>query len=659
MTTATSPPPPAMGAPGADRDPGYPAGRDMWAGSLAIGLRVGVCLGAYLAACVAFGAVRGKSVFLSVLAIFGLGLILIQTHRSVRDTDAGTWPRRVAVGAVAGLGAGLLIVGWVGAWEGAGLYGLALLYVSLGLAIGVWRRYMTGPHPGLALGWLGGSGMLALTGLGLAALGFKWAWWLALLGVLTAPIGIALGSEILLRRGRWGVKQSLAFAAPGLVVLVIGLTLLVGAGVDRTYLVAATALIVGLMLAIAARSNIDIVVLITLAAVVWTFGQQSVPVPEALRPTDREPFFVALGDSYMSGEGADVYYEGTNTPDLSTCRRAPSAYAPQLTLERSVTVPRQLVFMACSGADIADVVAPAGTAETQVTQLRAELDAMDLPDEHIAFVLVSMGGNDALFGTIGRTCLLPIDCTALAPAFRDNLADVEDSLAQAYADLRAQLPGVDVVVVPYPIPIHYERCRESVFTAREHQFLNDFTADLNQAVMNAAGRAGLRVVDTMPGALNGMRFCEPGAQDVGVNFLAANSVLGTLEQSVNPTNWVHNSLHPNARGHEAMRSSLVTWLRRHPDLHPTAPQPVAAPTASPAAGGEGNTTDSPCFGSRGAVLESCARSWAAQRTARFFLYSGWQLLPLLIGAWLLALPLVRLWWRIFDDHPPQSVEEPS
>jgi lysophospholipase L1-like esterase len=638
---------------------GGPAGPDRWAGSLRIGLRVGVCLGAYLAACVAFGAVRGTSVFLSVLAIFALGLILIQTHRSVRDTDAAKRPRWLCVGAVAGLGAGLLIVGWLGAWDGASLYGGALVYVSVGLAIGIWRRSTKGPHRGVALGAVGGSAVLALAGLAVAALGVRWTWWVALLGVLTAPIGVALGSEIALRRGGWGVKQSLGSTAGGLVLLVIGLVLLHGVGVNGAYLTAATALIVGLMLAVAARSNIDIVVLITVAAVVWTFGQQSVPMPEALRPSDGEPFFVALGDSYMSGEGADVYYEGTNTPGQSTCRRAPSAYAPQLTLERSVRVPRQLAFVACSGADIEDVVAPDASAETQVARLRAELEALELSDENLAFVLVSMGGNDALFGTVGRTCLLPIECTDLAPAFLDNLADVEEELAGAYADLRAQLPGRDVVVVPYPVPIHPERCSESVFSAREQAFLHDFTEHLNQAVMAAARRAGLPVVTTMPGALAGMRFCDPEAEDVGVNFLAGNSVMGTFEQSVNPTNWLHNSLHPNARGHEAMRSALVAWLRQHPELHPLPEQPVAGPTTSPATDDGGSATDSPCLGARGKALEGCARNWAAQQTARVVLHSGWRLLPALLGAWLLALPLVRLWSRIFDDHPPQHAEEQS
>ena len=646
---------------GADVDRARAGGPDeakSWAGSLRIGLRAGVCLGAYLAGCVAFGAVRGRSIFLSVLAIFALGVILIQTHRSVRNTDAATRPRRVCVGVITGLGAGLMIVGWVGAWEGAGLYGLALCYVGIGLAVGVWRRDMTRSRRGATL-WLGGSGVVALTGLALAALGFKWGWVPAVLGVLAAPVGIAGWSELALRHGRWGVQQSLAFAVGGLVLLGIGLTLLTRAGVDTAYVVVATAVIVGLILSIAARSNIDIVVLVTVAAVVWTFGQQSMPVPDALRPSEGESFFVALGDSYMSGEGADAYYEGTNTPGQSTCRRAPTAYAPQLTLERGVSVPRQLVFLACSGADIEDVVAPAGTAGTQVTELRAALEARDVSGEDIAFVLVSMGGNDALFGTIGRTCLMPVNCAELAPAFLDNLADVEDELAGAYADLRAQLRGVDVVVVPYPGPIYGERCNESVFSADEHAFLHDFTGQLDQTVANAAARAGLPVVDTMPAALNGMRFCEPGAEDVGVNFLAANSVLGTLEQSVNPTNWLHNSLHPNARGHEAMRSALVAWLRGQPDLHPAPQRDAAAPAAVVDAAGEGNTAGSPCFGSRGAALESCARSWAAERTARFFLRSGWQLLPLLLGAWLLALPLVRLWWRIFDDDPPEPAEERS
>jgi lysophospholipase L1-like esterase len=622
-----------------------------WDGLRRMAPRVAVYLCGYLVACAAFGAVRRSSLFLGVLAIFAVGLIAIQLHRVVRDADVGPLSRWSSIAAVGATGVGLVTLGILGVWEGSGFYGVALLYVGIGLAIGVLRSKPR-RYPRRAAGrLLAGSVALTLTGVVTAALGLTWGWWLVVLGVLSAPIGIALCSEVVLRLLQsWRPVRSVACAAGGLVLLAIGVKLLDRVGIDLAYLAAAAGVVVLVMLAIAARSNIDVVFVIAVAAVVWTLGQQSVPEPDALQPRGDDELFAALGDSYMSGEGADEYYEGTNAPGQSTCRRAPTAYPPLLGLERGVTVPDHLIFRACSGADIRDVVAPAGTAESQVTQLRDKLDEIGAPDNRIAFVLVSMGGNDALFGTIGRTCLLPIDCTDLAPAFRGNLASVDEALDSAYADLRAQLPGVRVVVVPYPVPLHTDSCDESIFSPAEHAFLHDFTSDLNRTIAESADDAGFPVVDTMPTALAGLKLCEPNAEDTGVNFLAANSVVGTLEQSLNPTNWLHNSLHPNARGHEAMRSALVTWLSREADLGPFAVRRNAATQDSSLATLQAPTTDSPCLGERGAALADCAREWASRETARRLVREGWRLLPLVLGAWLLALPFVRLWWAIFDDQ---------
>jgi hypothetical protein len=40
-----------------------------------------------------------------------------------------------------------------------------------------------------------------------------------------------------------------------------------------------------------------------------------------------------------------------------------------------------------------------------------------------------------------------------------------------------------------------------------------------------------------------------------------------------PTNWIHNSLHPNQRGHEEMARVLEDWLRLHPEPRARADPP--------------------------------------------------------------------------------------
>jgi hypothetical protein len=218
------------------------------------------------------------------------------------------------------------------------------------------------------------------------------------------------------------------------------------------------------------------------------------------------------------------------------------------------------------------------------------------------------------------------------------------TLEATYSAIADALPGVKVAVVPYPVPIAAHGCDWSAFSGREHRFLNRFTARLDATVTRAAAHQGFSVVDTMPGALIGLRLCDGRPGDAGVNFLAANSVFGSLEQSVNPTNWVHNSLHPNARGHEAMRAALVAWLVAHPDL------PAASPPPDDVAAATVDGSHSPCVAA--ADLDSCTKDWMIRELARVLLTEGLLLLPVLAGAWLVALQLLRMWRGVFGPGVP-------
>lgn len=597
-------------------------------------LRVAIALAGYLGACWAFVVLRDESLFLSVLTIFGVSLLAIRLNRVVRrefeDGVSTSWERWIAIGLVAAVGAGLLV-----AWriadglDGAGFFGIALLYVAIGIGLEELRRWQE------VSWWLFG-GVLAvsvavtLVAVGAVAVGVERALVVALVvGVVGVPIGVTLVSELTSRAlKRQPTRLSLGLAAAGLAGMGVTFAAMLSTGVGNVYVIMFGASVLMLMLGLVARSSVDVVFVIAAAALVWTLAHRSVPEPEALRPEADEPVVVAFGDSFISGEGAEEFFEGTNQPGVSTCRRAPTAYPVLLIEESVVDVPDNLAFFACSGAKAKDI-------DAQVAGLRERLGP---PDDDIRFVLLSIGGNDALFGTIAQACLLPVDCTTLEPAWLAHLDDVRQTLDDLYLKLTEDLPGIPVVVVPYPEPISPQTCGSSAFSNAEHQFLHAFTRHLNDTVTAAATNAGFAVVDTMPSALQGLRLCDGRAADVGVNFLVANSVLGTLEQSANPTNWIHNSLHPNARGHHAMNGALVSWLGQNPDLTP-APEAVPAPDRA-----EMNGT---CL--TAADLEGCTGDWMARESARWLLTRGPIAVPAVVGAWLVALQLLRLWWSIFFD----------
>ena len=91
---------------------------------------------------------------------------------------------------------------------------------------------------------------------------------------------------------------------------------------------------------------------------------------------------VALGDSFISGEGAPDFYPGTDQKGSgrNECRRAPTAYPVLIADERAES---SLDFYACSGAKLRDVLAlcaddPALDAENEAVM--AEMEA-EQPDE--------------------------------------------------------------------------------------------------------------------------------------------------------------------------------------------------------------------------------------------------------------------------------------
>jgi GDSL-like Lipase/Acylhydrolase family len=608
-------------------------------------LRAGVSVAAYLAACGGLVLMGGGPLIVRVMAVFAVGLLASRLQRVVRhefgylhDKPLQCW---LLVGGACAIGA-VLLLGWL-IWhnDGLGFCSLALLYVAVGLGLEELRS--RDRLPGVwYLAALAAALGLALAGLGAAASGHSAGWWAFWWAVLLAPIGVSLVSELGLHGlAHHSMLRSLVLAGVGALLLAAGAGGLVVAGLGPTYVLALAAFLIVLMLGIAARSNTDVVFVVVIAAVVWTLGHRSVPEPAALDPNADEDVLVALGDSFISGEGADEFFEGTNITGVNTCRRAPTAYPVTTVTERGVVeVPDRLAFRACSGARAHDI-------DVQVDELVAQLGP---PDDDIAFVLLSVGGNDALFGTIGRACLLPVDCTVLEPAVLANLAGVEYELDGLYTRLEDRLGDVPVVVVPYPDPLAPHGCDESAFSAAEHEFLHRFAGELDATVTRAAARAGFPVVDTMATSLAGLRLCDGPADEVGVNFIGANSVAGTLEQSLNPTHWVHNSLHPNARGHEAMRSALAAWLAGAPDLRPVPEEPAAsAPVAA--------QDRAACLGRTGEDLSDCANQWTSRHAAAYVLTRGWILVPALVGAWLIALQLIRLWRVVFDD-PDKTARDP-
>ncbi len=134
--------------------------------------------------------------------------------------------------------------------------------------------------------------------------------------------------------------------------------------------------------------------------------------------------YVALGDSFSSGEGLDDYDRS------ATCRRDSDAY-PALYAARRPKV--KLFFLACSGAKVDDVRAK------QLGPLNATTQ----------FVSMTIGGNDVGFSKLAKDCVVG-GCGTGIKAAELRIRKLGPKLDALYAEIKRRAPKARVVVLGYP-----------------------------------------------------------------------------------------------------------------------------------------------------------------------------------------------------------------
>jgi lysophospholipase L1-like esterase len=532
--------------------------------------------------------------------------------------------------------------------EAMGFTAIGLVVIALGAYVSEARRTRWGEHVrGPVLLWISFVGVAAsLTFLSptrsIAAL----AWW-----AVVAELGTELRSEDRLREPPWDGR---VVSALGALMLLVAVMLLVAGGSGTLGAAIVVAVVLAVVWMASSDSDALLLVLVVAAALVWASAPRGVAPNERLTPHDDDEYFVVLGDSYTSGEGAGRFFEGTNTIDdnanhTNECRRAPSAWPVRLATDPPPGVPAHVLFLACSGARTEHIRATPdvdadgtqrGPAElVELAEMRQSLHLSRPP----AFVLLGVGGNDAGFGTIGPTCVGPGDCAELADRFLDELRGVEAQLDLTYRDVRAAVgPNVPVIVHPYPVPITDSgQCSDVLLDTDERALVVRFVEQLDLVVRSAAARAGFLYLDTVESALTDTksRLCDgPGA--AGINLLGWNPKAGSLWDSLDPRNWLHNSLHPNERGHEAIEQAVQRWLATHAlvDPAPSGAAPRVVPDAS-ALSAPG--TLELCAPVDGHTCDIDNDGWLAEQLRRLLIAD---LLPVVLaaaGAWLLITTAIR------------------
>jgi lysophospholipase L1-like esterase len=387
---------------------------------------------------------------------------------------------------------------------------------------------------------------------------------------------------------------------------------------------------------------------------VWVVADRDLAAP-AWKVDDGAKRIVVLGDSYSSGEGAAGFLPDTNNQGGNTCRRAPTAYGFLIAEHFG----RRLTTFACSGA-VADKIANSGQIGASDTSgprpedtvdddrlrhvdgngvlagRRPQLDNIDdtVASTDVDLVVMSIGGNDALFSKIGQACAMPGTCSAIEAAVNENLLNVRSSVTDALVAVGTKFDNAVIVLIAYPavlgttaesIEINAEsdpeagtaspddaateataptpaRAGSSDVDAAEDAdlpsgapldrdeitFLRTFLAALNRQLATSVEDANETLERRRPAVHSRVVWVgeTEAAFDVdeavvdGTSLPAPMNMVRlvptdgeTVFDRVHPPHWIHNTFHPTAEGHRRIACVLERVLPAIEELATLRPEP--------------------------------------------------------------------------------------
>jgi hypothetical protein len=321
--------------------------------------------------------------------------------------------------------------------------------------------------------------------------------------------------------------------------------------------------------------------------------------------------YIALGDSYSSGEGNPPFIAGTDTAG-DECHRSSAAYPELLGAALGVT-PK---FYACSGA-VTDNI-------TTVTQYPGEQSPQDQRsgvDSSAALVTLTVGGNNADFSDVLTSCIEQkakadfrngadpvgtwlglggdpscVDSRSFVASENAKIDSVQSHAVAAYDAIKSETsPLTSVIAADYPHLFPTAAAAQSCIqlspylTRADQAYFNTGTDRLDSGLQGAAATAGVNFVDVR-GAFTGHGICGAGGSYLNALSIASGnggsctfSIRGDCIISGAP---VVGSFHPNAQGHAdgyepAFQSFISKAVSKTPAGYPANPQPET-PAVKPA-----------------------------------------------------------------------------
>lgn len=158
--------------------------------------------------------------------------------------------------------------------------------------------------------------------------------------------------------------------------------------------------------------------------------------------------YVAMGDSFSSGEGNPAFEAGTDANGVNECHRSPQAY-PRLLQNDTTLNLGTTAFVACSGAKTSNIL-NGGAAEGAWGE-KPQIDALSADTE---VATITIGGNDVGFRDFATACTVG-SCDFATSAYSDIhgkiINDLPGKLSEIYEAIDDATPSTaNIYVVGYP-----------------------------------------------------------------------------------------------------------------------------------------------------------------------------------------------------------------
>lgn len=268
--------------------------------------------------------------------------------------------------------------------------------------------------------------------------------------------------------------------------------------------------------------------------------------------------YVALGDSYSSGDGAGEY--APETMESGGCWRSENAYPKLLAEEFDFT--GSLGFYACSSHKGSEMLEQIGTPESQIERVT----------EHTSLVTVGIGGNDLGFIPVLRTCMvrMPIldnsACVDQEDEVNERMDVFEETLTEVLWQVHERAPDARILVLGYP-RLFPEEPSSMYYTlsVSDQRWLNSVAQSFNNRIRDTAYRVdgdvyGEREVGSVEyvnvsSSLNGY---EVSADEAWLNGI----VLGELGEGLRVD---RASFHPTAEGQMSIAERVRQQIEEGPE----------------------------------------------------------------------------------------------